>query len=61
MREELGRPVDPIAFYSFRDLDENVRWQVRKVREYPLLPEGLTVRGFVYDVASGRLREVPAG
>lgn len=61
LREELGRPVDPIPLYTFRDLDENVRWQVRKVREHPLLPEGLTVRGFVYDVGSGRLREVPAG
>lgn len=58
LRRELGRPIDPIPFYAFDDLEENVRWQVEKVRTAPLLPEGLTVRGFVYDVQNGRLSEV---
>jgi carbonic anhydrase len=63
LRRELGRPVDPIPLYTFDDIEENVRWQVEKVRTAPLLPADLNVRGFVYDVRSGALREVtaPAG
>ena len=63
LSRELGRPVDPIPLYGFDDLEENVRRQVQTVRSAPLLPPGLAVRGFVYDVRSGALREVtaPAG
>jgi hypothetical protein len=31
------------------------------VRPHPWIPEGVPVRGFVYDVATGRLREVRSG
>jgi carbonic anhydrase len=58
LHRELGRPVEPIPLYAFDDLEENVRRQVQAVRTAPLLPPGLTVRGFVYDVHSGALREV---
>lgn len=58
LRAELGRPVDPIPFYAFDDLEENVRWQVEKVRSAPLLPPDIAVRGFAYDVKSGHLNEV---
>lgn len=58
LREDTKQPVDPIPLYTFSDLEENVRWQVRKTRAYPLLPGGISVRGFIYDVKSGRLNEV---
>ncbi len=58
LREDTQQPVDPILFYTFSDLEENVRWQVRKIKSYPLLPRDVTVRGFIYDVKSGRLNEV---
>lgn len=48
----------PASFHTFTDLDENVRQQVAKVRSHPWIPEAVAVRGFVYDVKSGRLREV---
>jgi carbonic anhydrase len=48
----------PAHFYAFDDLDANVREQIKKVRTHPWLPKHLPVRGFVYDVKTGKLREV---
>jgi len=43
---------------SFGDLDENVRDSARRIRESPFVPHTDRIRGFVYEVESGRLREV---
>ena len=51
-------PVTPIHFHAFRDLEENVRHQIRKVRSHPWVPSNIRVRGFVYDVGTGVLNEV---
>lgn len=53
-------PVSPARFYAFTDLEENVRRQILKARSHPWIPENIPVRGFVYDVNTGRLREVSA-
>ncbi|MBD5605493.1 MAG: carbonic anhydrase [Candidatus Eremiobacteraeota bacterium] len=45
-------------FGAFEDLDEAVRAAIRRVREHRFLPHRDRVRGFVYDVETGRLREV---
>jgi carbonic anhydrase len=50
--------VAPARFYAFDDLEQNVREQVKKVRSHPWIPQQITVRGFVYNVNSGRLKEV---
>jgi carbonic anhydrase len=50
--------VAPAFFYAFQDVDENVRQQLQKLRTHPWVPKSVTVRGFVYDVTSGRLREI---
>ena len=50
--------VVPAAFHAFDDVEENVRQQVRKIESHPWTPENVPVRGFVYDVHSGRLKEV---
>jgi len=50
--------VSPAFFYAFQNIDENVRHQLQKLRTHPWIPKEVAVRGFVYDVASGRLREV---
>lgn len=44
---------------SFSDLDEGVRESVRRIRDSPFIPHKSSVRGFVYDVQTGQLREVP--
>ncbi len=43
---------------KFDDVDEAVRTAMRRVREHPHLPHRDNVRGFVYEVEHGRVREV---
>ncbi|HEY4840245.1 MAG TPA: carbonic anhydrase, partial [Candidatus Acidoferrales bacterium] len=50
--------VSPSYFYAFQNIDENVRHQLQKLRSHPWIPDSIVVRGFVYDVSNGRLREV---
>ena len=49
---------EPARFYAFDDLEENVRQQIRRVKTHPWIPKHIPVRGFVYDVKTGALREV---
>jgi len=48
----------PYEFGSFADLDEAVRRAIARVREHPMLPHRDKVRGFVYHVENGHLREI---
>ncbi len=48
----------PYAFGAFSDLDEAVRGAIARVREHPFLAHRDRVRGFVYEVETGHLREV---
>jgi carbonic anhydrase len=43
---------------SFPDLDEDVRQSIRRIKVSPFVPHTEDVRGFVFDVATGKLREV---
>ncbi len=43
---------------TFEDLDENVRDSIAKITESPFIPKKESIRGFVYEVETGRLREV---
>ena len=59
LQRETGRlPVVPARFLAFTDLEENVRKQMRKVRSHPWVPERIPLRGFIYDVDTGRLTEI---
>jgi carbonic anhydrase len=55
-RETGLRP--PWAAEAFADLDEDVRQSVRRLLGDPFLPHKDQIRGFVYEVETGRLREV---
>ncbi|HEX2505314.1 MAG TPA: carbonic anhydrase [Gaiellaceae bacterium] len=46
------------AVETFADVDENVRESIRRIVESPFIPRKDGVRGFVYDVETGGLREV---
>ena len=48
----------PWPAHAFPDLDENVRASIRLIQESPFIPHTSSVRGFVYDVKTGALREV---
>ena len=49
---------EPAHFYGFDDLEDNVRRQVQRVKSHPWIPKHIPVRGFVYDVKTGKLQEV---
>ncbi|MEV6637544.1 carbonic anhydrase [Actinoplanes sp. NPDC051470] len=46
------------AAEAFADLDEDVRQSIRRILDDPFIPVKDSVRGFVYEVETGRLREV---
>ena len=48
----------PWAAETFGDLDDDVRRSVERIRTSPFIPVKSSVRGFVYDVHNGTLREV---
>src|SRR5438309_3896580 len=55
----------PFALEAFSNLEEDVRQSIARVKASPFIPKKDRVRGFVYDVKTGRLTEVkervPAG
>jgi carbonic anhydrase len=62
IEQETGiRP--PFALEAFKDLTEDVRQSIARIEASPFIPNKSHIRGFVYDVATGRLVEVkvPAG
>src|ERR1700684_864676 len=57
IQEETGiKP--PWSAEAFADLHEDVRQSVNRIKASPFVPHTDQVRGFVFDVATGRLREV---
>jgi carbonic anhydrase len=48
----------PWAAESFRDVDRDVLQSIARIQASPFIPHTEEVRGFVFDVATGRLREV---
>ena len=48
----------PMRFFSYSDPEQNTREQIEKVRAHPWIAKDVAVRGFVFDVETGLLREV---
>jgi carbonic anhydrase len=57
IQDETGiKPAWPAE--AFGDIDEDVRQSVARIKASPFIPRKDSVRGFVYEVETGRLREV---
>jgi carbonic anhydrase len=57
IQEDTGiRP--PWAAEAFGDLDTDVRQSIARIKASPFVPHRDAVRGFVFDVATGKLSEV---
>jgi carbonic anhydrase len=55
--EETGiRPH--FAFEAFDDLDDDIRQSVARLKASPFIPKKDKIRGFVYEVETGKLREI---
>jgi len=48
----------PWSAESFTDLDEDVRQSIARIKASPFIPHKDAIRGFVFDVATGKLNEV---
>jgi carbonic anhydrase len=48
----------PFALEAFPDLDGDVRQSIARIKASPFVPHRDSIRGFVYEVETGRLREV---
>jgi len=57
-REKGVSVLAPSHFHAFEDLDKNVRRQIQKVTSHHWIPKEIPVRGFIYDVKTGKLSEV---
>ena len=57
IQDETG--VKPAwAAEAFDDLEEDVRQSIARIKSSPFIPRKDSVRGFIYDVKTGRLQEV---
>jgi carbonic anhydrase len=50
--------VAPDKFHFYSDVNRATEKQVLKLRSHPWIPSKVAIRGFVFDLASGELREV---
>jgi carbonic anhydrase len=57
IQEETGIKPEWAA-EAFGDLDEDVRQSIARIEASPFIPRKDAIRGFVYEVETGRLREV---
>jgi carbonic anhydrase len=57
IQQEVGiKPHFPLE--TFADLEEDVRQSIKRIEASPFIPHKDSVRGFIYEVETGRLREV---
>jgi carbonic anhydrase len=59
VQADLGQDTGEFDFLPITDLDESVREDIEFLQATQLLNPDSLIRGFVYDVRDGRLREVP--
>src|SRR5580700_11999631 len=50
--------VVPDKFHFYSDVNRATEKQVLKLRSHPWVPSEVVIRGFVFDLSSGKLREV---
>jgi carbonic anhydrase len=57
IQDEIG--IKPTwSAEAFRDLDADVRQSIARIKASPFVPRKDSIRGFVFDVATGKLNEV---
>jgi carbonic anhydrase len=54
-----SRAGDAIDWLTIKDQAGSVLEDVERIRSHPLVPPDIAVYGYIYDVATGRLNEVP--
>jgi len=54
-----SRAGDFIDWLTIKNLAESVVIDVERIRQHPLVPRSIPIHGYIYEVTSGRLVEVP--
>lgn len=54
-----SRAGEYIEWLTIKDQAQSVRDDVARIRQHPLVPANIAVYGYIYDVKSGKLIEVP--
>jgi len=54
-----SRAGDFIDWLAFKDLADSVVIDVERIRQHPLVPRSIPIYGYIYEVTTGRLIEVP--
>jgi len=58
LKADTGTDAGSLTFHSFKNLEDNVIAQVRKIKDNPFIPNDIPVRGFIFDVHTGELKEI---
>lgn len=58
VQEDLGADASSIDFLPFADLEQSVRDDLALLSDSPLIADDVSVRGFIFDVKTGKLQEV---
>lgn len=58
LERDLGVDVHDKDFFTVSDVEESVREDIAILRNSPLIPEDVVISGAVYDVDTGRMREI---
>lgn len=60
IEQKAGKPANiPVRFHAFKDVEKNVYEQLERLAAHSWVRKELILRGFVYDVKTGHLSEVP--
>ncbi len=54
-----SRAGDFIEWLTIADQEQSVRDDVQRIRQHPLVPENIAIYGYIFDVNTGKLIEVP--
>jgi carbonic anhydrase len=55
LEKKYGKEAGAMKFYSFSNLEQNIKDQVQKVKSNPIVPKDITVSGLIYDVETRKL------
>jgi carbonic anhydrase len=58
LKTETGHDASHLHFHSFSDVEKSVKKQLQTIRSNRFLPRDIDVHGFIYDVRTGKLREI---
>lgn len=58
LQQEFHTSSDNIDFLPFKDLEQSVRDDVATIKASPFIPNSITVKGYIYDVHTGKLNPV---